>query len=191
MSNITYWLLLLAVFIVIKFLLNISKYLYLKKVINKHNIFIDGELSEDEVKKKEGIKAGDWIQENQMEIKNIVAKTGVPDQKRSYMKTLGLGYAQQQNISALDNMLYLNSDILELARETINRAKGYYKIQALKSFNPLYWVESLIFLPREILKYFGVNEKDKFGSFVTKIVQIIYWIASLIFMYAQYKSGKF
>ena len=190
--NIILIVLLFITIVLIKFFLNISKYYYLKKVITKHNIFIDGELAEDdEQKKQDGIKAGNWIQENQLEIKNVVSKTGLRDQTKSYMQPLGLGYAKQQNVNALDNMLFLNTEILELAREIINRAKGYYKVQALKSFNPLYWIEILIFLPREILKYIGVDEKEKVGSIITKIIQIIYWIASIIFMYEKYKSGKF
>ena len=190
--NIILIVLLFITIVLIKFFLNISKYYYLKKVITKHNIFIDGELAEDdEQKKQDGIKAGNWIQENQLEIKNVVSKTGLRDQTKSYMQPLGLGYAKQQNVNALDNMLFLNTEILELAREIINRAKGYYKVQALKSFNPLYWIEILIFLPREILKYIGVDEKEKVGSIITKIIQIIYWIASIFFMYEKYKSGKF
>ena len=190
--NIILIVLLFITIVLIKFLLNISKYFYLKKVITKHNIFIAGEMAEDDgQKKQDGIEAGNWIQENQLEIKNVVSKTGLRDQTKSYMQPLGLGYAKQQNVNALDNMLFLNTEILELAREIINRAKGYYKVQALKSFNPLYWIEILIFLPREILKYIGVDEKEKVGSIITKIIQIIYWIASIIFMYEKYKSGKF
>ena len=190
--NIILIVLLFITIVLIKFLLNISKYFYLKKVITKHNIFIAGEMAEDDgQKKQDGIEAGNWIQENQLEIKNVVSKTGLRDQTKSYMQPLGLGYAKQQNVNALDNMLFLNTEILELAREIINRAKGYYKVQALKSFNPLYWIEILIFLPREILKYIGVDEKEKVGSIITKIIQIIYWIASIFFMYEKYKSGKF
>ena len=190
--NIILIVLLFITIVLIKFLLNISKYFYLKKVITKHNIFIAGEMAEDDgQKKQDGIETGNWIQENQLEIKNVVSKTGLRDQTKSYMQPLGLGYAKQQNVNALDNMLFLNTEILELAREIINRAKGYYKVQALKSFNPLYWIEILIFLPREILKYIGVDEKEKVGSIITKIIQIIYWIASIIFMYEKYKSGKF
>ena len=190
--NIILIVLLFITIVLIKFFLNISKYYYLKKVITKHNIFIAGEMAEDDgQKKQDGIEAGNWIQENQLEIKNVVSKTGLRDQTKSYMQPLGLGYAKQQNVNALDNMLFLNTEILELAREIINRAKGYYKVQALKSFNPLYWIEILIFLPREILKYIGVDEKEKVGSIITKIIQIIYWIASIIFMYEKYKSGKF
>jgi hypothetical protein len=192
MNNILYLIFLFLAIILIKFLLNISKYFYLKKVIKKHNIFLDGELAkEDEQKKREGIEAGNWIQENQIEIKNVVSKTGLHDQKKSYMQSLGLGYAQQQNVSALDNILFLNADIMELAREIINRAKGFYKVQALKSFNPLFWIEFFVFLPKELLEYFGINEEAKVGSIIIKIFQVFYWIASIFFMYQAYlKSVK-
>ena len=187
MGNYIYIIIVLIIFIIVKFLLNISKYLYLKKVIKMHDIFMDWAIDdENDQKKGSGIRAQDWIQENILEIKSVVSKSGVGDQTQSYMKPVGLGYVQQRNISALDNLLFLNGEIIKLARDLISRAKGYYKLQALKSFNPLYWIEMTIFLPRELLKYIGLTESEKISSLVVRIFQILYWIISVYFMYQSY-----
>jgi hypothetical protein len=187
MNNPLYILILFIIVVLIKFLINITKYFYLKKVIIKHDAFLDwSEDEENEYKKQIGIKAQYWIQENILEIKSVVGKSGVGDQTKSYMKPVGLGYVQQRNISALDNLLFLNSEIIELARDLINRAKGYYKIQALKSFNPLYWIELIIFLPKELLKYVGVTGEERYSSTIIRIFQILYWVASVYFMYQSY-----
>jgi hypothetical protein len=175
----------------IRFLLNISKYYYLKKVILKQNIFFVGKVADaNETQKDNSINAANWISEHQIEIRKVVMNTGVGDQITSYMEPLGLGHTQQQSISALDNLSFLNIDIMKTGREIVNRAKGYYRIQAMKSFNPLFWIEFVLFLPKELLKYLGVDSKAKIGSLITNIFQIIYWIASLFFMYQKYKNGS-
>jgi len=182
--NIVYVFILL---IIIRFLLYISKFFYLRKVLIKQNIFIEGKFEDaDEKKKKASEKAGDWVQENQIEIKKVALKAGIQDQRKSYMEPLGLGYTQQQSLSALDNLLMLNLEIMGSAIEIIKRAKGFYKIQALKCFNPLFWIEFIVFLPKEFFRYFGVDEEAKVSSVIIKIFQIIYWIISIFFMYQTY-----
>ncbi len=146
--------------IIIRFLLYISKYFYLKKALNKQDIFIQGQFEGSTQKQKElAEKAEDWVQKNQIEIKKVVLNTGVQDQKKSYMKPLGLGYTKEQSVSALDNLLFLNSEIMGSSIEIMKRAKGYYKVQALKSFNPLFWIEFIIFLPKELSKYLGIDDE--------------------------------
>lgn len=179
-----------GILIVVRFLLNISKYYYLKKVVNKRKIYIDGRFEDsNEGLKKYSDSAASWIQENQIEIRKIVLATGIQDQRKSFMAHLGFGYTERQSMTALDNLLLLDIELFHGAAEIINRAKGFYKTQAIKCFNPLFWIEFIIFLPKEILKYFGVNENEKIGSTITKIIQIIYWLASLFFMYQKYKNG--
>ncbi|MBK8944082.1 MAG: hypothetical protein IPM32_02320 [Ignavibacteriae bacterium] len=177
--------------IIIRFLLNISKFYYLKKVLKKQEIYIQGQFEESTESQKEAAgKAGDWVQENQIEIKKVVLNTGVQDQKQSYMKPLGLGYTKEQSISALDNLLLLNSDIMGKSIEIMKRAKGYYKVQALKSFNPLFWIEFIIFFPKELSKYFGIDEEKKYSGIIVKIIQVLYWLISIYFMYQSYIQTK-
>ncbi|MBK7378584.1 MAG: hypothetical protein IPJ03_06210 [Ignavibacteriales bacterium] len=161
--------------------------MYLKKVIKKQELLLDG-VSDDakESEKKAAEKATEWISENQIEIKKIVLNTGIQDQTQTYMKPLGLGFAKEKGISALDNIAYLNSEIMESSREILTRAKGYYKIHMLKSFNPLFWIEFIVFLPKEILKYLGIPENEKISSLIIRIFQLIYWGTSIYFMYQSY-----
>ena len=107
----------------------------------------------------------------------------------SFLEPIGFGRAQQQHMSALDNLTFLNIDILREGRTILTRAKGYYKVEALKSFNPLFWIEFIVFLPRELFKYFGFDINSKSISIISKIIQIVYWLASLITMYLTYKTN--
>ncbi len=168
----------------IRFLVNFNHYLYLKEATHKHDQYIDGQICDKSEKKKKrvGEKAGNWVQENQLEIKKRVLNTGVQDQYQSYMEPLGLGHAQKQSCSVLDNLLFMNTEILLSAKGILRKARGHYKIQALLSFSPLFWIELIIFLPRELLKMVGFETKSKGSQNITNIIQLLYWIASIIYM---------
>ena len=158
--------------------------------MKKQDILVKGSSKNaNKTEKQAAIKATNWIEENQIEIQRVVLKTGPQDQLKSYMEPLGLSYAQKQNISALDNLAFLDTELLSMGKQILRRAKGYYKYKTLKCFDPVFWVEFIIFLPKEILKYFSIDENAKFGSLSIKIMQIIYWIASIIFMYERYLHG--
>ena len=185
--NYLYLIIFLIGAMIIRFILFYSNYLYLKKVINKQNKLLDGVADNATDKEKRAAeKATEWITEHQIELKSIVLKTGIKDQTQTYMKPLGLGYAREKGISALDNLAFLNSEIMESSREIIKRAQGYYKIHAFKSFSPIFWIEFFVFLPKEIMKYIGVTEEEKKSSVVIRIFQILYWIISVYFMYQSY-----
>jgi len=168
---------------IVRSLININHYCYLRKVLIKQHKYIDGRLHEDDEKKKRiAQKAGNWVQDNQIEIKKRVLNTGIQDQYESSMEPVGLGYGKQQHLSALDNILFMNTKILESSREIIRRAKGHYKVQALLSFSPLFWIELIIFLPRELFKMAGFETKTKGTQNTINIIQIFYWIVSIIYM---------
>lgn len=177
----------LVTLLIIRFLLNFRYFLYLRKVLHKQDILLDGILKDTTEKAKRAAeKATDWIEENQLEIKKIVLNSGIGDQRKSYMESLGLGYAKEKAVSAIDNLAFLNSEIMGTGRQMLQRASGHYKIQAVKSFNPIFWIEFIVFLPKEILKYFNVDENAKIGSISIKILQVIYWIISIYFTYQKY-----
>ena len=166
----------------IRFLININHYSYLKIAIHKHNQFIEGQICKKTEKKKKriGQKASNWIRENQLEIKKRTLNTGIQDQYQSYLEPLGHGHAQKQSISALDNLLVLNTKTLQSAQQILKTAKGHYKVQAFLSFSPLFWIELLIFLPRELFKMAGFETKSKGSQNAINIAQMLYWIVSII-----------
>lgn len=59
--------------------------------------------------------------------------------------------------------------------EIFYRTKGVYVSRILQSLNLFYW----LFLPKYILKYFGKSS----SSFVATIINLIYWIVTLIAAY--------
>ncbi len=54
--------------------------------------------------------------------------------------------------------------------------QGYYRYALLQNFNPFYWINLIIFLPQNIIRYLGfkINRKS------IKIINVIYWILTPI-----------
>ncbi|MCF7869893.1 MAG: hypothetical protein K9M01_02105 [Candidatus Omnitrophica bacterium] len=164
-------------------MLNINNCLYLRKALRLHGDFLRGRLEgAKEKEKKKGKKAFKWIEANQMEIKRRVLNSGAKGQIKSYMKPVGLGYGKPEHVNPLDNLLFLNEDILESARSTISLAKGHYWTQAWLSFNPLFWLEMIVFLPREISKMIKFDKSSKLVQNVIQIVQLVYWGISILYI---------
>jgi len=174
----------------IRFILYFSKFLYVKKVIKKQDLYVRSlfkEKSEKEIKK--GNKAGSWVNDNLVQIKKVVENSSVSDYTNTYMEPVGYGHVQQKTMHALDNILYKNTDILMQARDVLQSTKGYYKVESFKCIKPIYWIEFIVFLPREIVNYFGDIDESKSSTFFIKIIQVIYWLISIIFMYLNYTKA--
>ena len=156
-----YFLLILIVPL-IRAIIYLDHYRFLSRVVKKHELYVQGILKNPPDDKKDiSKKAAVWIQHNQIEIKKRILKTGLNDPLLSQMKSLGLGYAQQQRLSPLDNLLYNNIEILGLARNAMELARGYYKGQIIRSLNPIFWIELIVFLPKEFISLSGIDTDSK------------------------------
>lgn len=131
------------------FLINIGHCNYLRRVLQQHDIYLKGAFKNSpEDLKPASLSAEKWITENLTEIKRQIKNAGVDSPNKSFMEPMGMGYAQQQTINALDNVLFLNSDIINMARNSIEVAKGHYLIQAKLSLNQIHWIDVALFLPK-------------------------------------------
>ena len=160
----------------LRFVINFNHSLYLRDVLRRHLVWIGGvKQGASEVEKKRGERAARWINANQTEIKRRVQSAGIENPAESYMEPLGLGYGQRQTITALDNLLFMNVKLQQQARQAISLAEGHYRTQALLSLSPLFWVEFVLFLPRELAKALGLEATSKISTVVLNLIQIIYW----------------
>ena len=158
--------------------------MFLRKAETNYDIFVRSTFDNaDENLVSIGKVSADWITENQIEIKKLILKCGLKDPKESIMKPMGLNFARSASVSTLDNLLYVNEKIMEWGRDLIKKAKGHYRRQAYLSLNPIFWVEFLLFLPKEIINYLNTEKESKTKSSVINIFQILYWLGYLIIAY--------
>ena len=55
-------------------------------------------------------------------------------------------------------------------------AVGIYKHRVRESYNLIYWINTIVFLPAKTLQYFGVSE----GSWIGKAANVVAWLATVL-----------
>ncbi|MDZ7789040.1 MAG: hypothetical protein U5L08_00810 [Xanthomonadales bacterium] len=159
-----------------RFLVNLHAYLYMTRAVKKHVLYVGGMAnSADDPAGQKSHKASRWLVDNLSEIKRRVEQAGVSNPRKTIMEPAGYGHVSQQSMSVLDNMLFQNQEILGKANHTMRLAAGHYKVEAIKSINPLFWVEVLIFLPKQIVSSAGLEVTSKAADISLKFVQVVYW----------------
>lgn len=121
------------------------------------------------------------------EIKHLFRSAGLEDGLVPFLEPAGHGQLLSGNVSVMNNLLNtVDQKIVGNVVGLFHQAIGVYRHQMWQAFSPLYWVNTFIFLPREVLGYMGLDTE----KVVVKIFQIIYWfLATTIgFFYGVYKE---
>ena len=70
------------------------------------------------------------------------------------------------------------SDIEVFANATYRKfqeAIGFYKFEALNTFNPLSWIDSILFLPKNLLLYIGLREEKTSFRLSNVLLTCLWW----------------
>lgn len=115
------------------------------------------------------------------EIKALIETANVGDEVLSWMEPAGLGFAQQKQVSILDNIAANNQEIQFRVLNAFHRAEGTFEKRRKEAYNLFFWTEAIIYLPSKILVYLGVPKNNLFG----RIANVISWfLGALGFMLA-------
>lgn len=167
---------LLYIFLVIlllKLLINLSKYVQCKRYRDKYLEWL--------------LKGQTWqLVEHKSQVIKLFEDAGVEDSVCGVAEPLGYGRILTGGVSVFANFPSGREDFASITMRMFHQAIGVYRSRMLQTFNPLYWLESVINLPKQVLSYLGVPPE----STVIKIAQLIYWIVGslLSFLFALYRS---
>lgn len=154
--------------LIIKFLLNLSRYLQCKWYLSKYQNYITN---------PEWGFVGDSPQ-----IINLFKNAGIKDVVVTNVEFIGFGHFQSSHPSVFENLTVTRNDVVGAALNMFHKSIGVYRSRMLETINPLYWLEFIIFLPKHLLNYIGISPESIF----IKIIQIIYWL--LVFLFGVYRE---
>jgi hypothetical protein len=168
MINLLYLFLAIALF---KLLVNFSRYIKCKHYLNKYLDWLIDHTSEMVGHKSQVIK--------------LFQDAGVEDSYRVVVEPLGFRQIQTAKVSVWANFPNSEEYFAVLTTRMFHQAIGAYRSRVLETFNPLYWIEFVINLPRQALSYLGVSPE----SATIKIAQLAYWVVGAVFgfLFALYK----
>lgn len=117
------------------------------------------------------------VAEKRSKLKSLIAHANIPDAKIPVTQPVGFSYVAHATVSVLENFPSQRADIAECLLSLINDAIGVYKDRMWNAFNPLWWINTLIFLPRSICTYLNV----KADSLFVKMGQLMWWAVGTAF----------
>lgn len=125
------------------------------------------------------------IAERVTEIRALFERAGLRGGKGSFIEPVGFSYATSRTFSYFDNIHMKRQDIVEQISLSFQMAIGDYKSRVRESINPIFWLETLIFLPAKIVGYPGLSE----SSTVAKIANVLGWIIAILAAIGKIFSG--
>jgi len=146
----------------LKFVINLVRFLRTQRYLKKY--------------KKWHSSRDEQFLESKAQVVRLLRDAGVPDARISVSQHVGYGHLEVTHVSVLENFPSLDSEMSSAVQRLMREAIGTYRARMLQTFNPLYWIELLIYLPREALGYLGVPAESVF----VKGLQIIWWVVGLV-----------
>lgn len=99
----------------------------------------------------------------------MLKRANIKDSFVADAEPIGYGHIVTRNISVMLNIQSKRQDIASLVNHQLIRAKGVYSLRIKECFSPIYWIECIVFMPRHLLDYLGID-KDKVGYKLSNVL---------------------
>lgn len=109
-------------------------------------------------------------------VRKLFKQAGIQDSSIPSVDLLGYGYVKQVKYSVLHNMGMMNEDVVGIMLHYFAEAEGFFRTGLLECISPLYWIQTILFLPSRLCEYMGISDSQVF----VKILQLAYWILTPI-----------
>ena len=117
-----------------------------------------------------------FIRENRQSIIKLLKKAGIEDTDQPITELAGYGMVRSSTFSVFKNIGVRRQEIVEIINGDLREAKSVYRNRIFETFNPIYWIETIFYLPQIISGYLGF----KSNSLIVKLFQILWWIIAAI-----------
>lgn len=145
---------------VYKITTNLSALLRLYFYQKKYNAFASGQIAS--------------FNEYAPAVRKLFKSAGIKDSSVPFVQPAGYGFLSKGSASFFGNLATSNTHCVALMYKDLAEAKGIFKGRILESFSPMYWINCVVYLPRNILGYLGLGT----DGIASKLLQLIYWIAT-------------
>lgn len=147
--------------VTIKFLVNSYNYYRSTRYLDKYIRWV--------------VHPGWELTEQKHQVIKLFKDAGLKDSKFPYVRQLDLNHVATSDASIWDNFPSNMNEIFERTKGYFHEAIGVYRTRALEAFNPFYWIEFIIYFPKQVLNHFDVSSKN-----IIDIFQLIYWAIAIV-----------
>ncbi len=120
------------------------------------------------------------FKEKKYEVIKLFQSAGLRDPQIPLVQPVGSRHEVKGHYSVFDNLTKASPEFINRVRDLFCEAIGVYKKRANNSINPIYWLEVILFLPERIINYLGLNNGSSSVTIISKTLNIVYWITTMI-----------
>lgn len=125
----------------------------------------------------------DEFPQHKGEIKKLLLGANVPDSCIPTSQAIGFGQIANANASVYLNFPSKLAGIAVALADKFDEAIGTYRSRFLESFNPLYWIETILFLPKNLLRYIGLDSEKVTFKLCNILLTFIWWLFCAMFVF--------
>lgn len=123
------------------------------------------------------------IEQHKLQTIKLLKGAGVSDTYIPVTQLTGYGQAATIQASVFTNFPSNMQFVAVTANSMFDNAIGVYRSRIFESFNPIYWIELVIFLPKNILSYIGLDSEKTAFKLCNVILTCIWWVITAFFVF--------
>lgn len=117
------------------------------------------------------------------EILHLFKKAAIEDMKFVTTENIGEGLINTGSRSVFTNFFSLHPTVRIGVTLMFNDAYGVYRKRMIDAINPLYWIDFIVFLPKNIFGYLNIDLEKNFNKIINLLLTAIWWILSIFFIW--------
>lgn len=149
--------------------------LFYKVLTNSINLYQTKKLCNEYIRWLYDRSNYDKVAQKKYLFKELVKKANIVDVHLPTTQPMGYGKIASFKASVAENFPSCFADFATVTNDMFYEMEGIFKSRIREAFNPLYWINLIIYLPKNLLEYFGLSS-DNAGS---KLLQLIWWLIGI------------
>lgn len=115
---------------------------------------------------------GWYVKEHQQDIRKLLLLAGIRARKVMVNEPIGWGQLITGTFEHLDNITLRRADMMTEIHADLREAVSVFWRKIFQSFNPFFWLEFVIFLPKHVLGYLGLSPDGG----IVRLSQALWWL---------------
>lgn len=134
--------------------------------------------------KKPSDAAAEVLLDGKVRMKNLLMESAVSKAQVTRVEPIGYGLIKTSHTDVVDNFMMKDQEIVTTFLQLSHEALGYFRWKRNETVNPIFWIDFVVRLPKYLIEYFNPDASS--GPFY-KLLQLGYWILSVVYMLVQLK----
>lgn len=152
-----------------KFLTNLMHYFKIKKLQTYFSEFLEHKRSDMNLYRQE--------------VLSLFEKAHVKDIKIPVSEHIGNRKIVSGNVSTFSMFPSTRTEFSVTVLNMFEEAEGVFRKNMLDSFNPFYWIDLIVFLPKSLLSYIGISSEVTAYKICYVLFTFIWWILGILVVY--------